>query len=95
MSVAPQEGVRASGEEAYSDPSGAVVPREVRVVRGSELRRNLALRVDACVIGSGAGGAPVAKELAEAGLSVAMLEEGEYYTTDDYSARPRDMSALL
>jgi choline dehydrogenase-like flavoprotein len=87
--------VRASGEEAYRDSSGAVVAREVRIVRGSELRRNLALRVDACVIGSGAGGAPVAKELAEAGLSVAMLEEGEHYTTDDYTARPRDMSALL
>jgi choline dehydrogenase-like flavoprotein len=95
VSVTGPDGVRATGHEAYSDPGGAVVPREVRIVRGSELRRNVALRVDACVIGSGAGGAPVAKELAEAGLSVAMLEEGEHYTTDDYSGRPRDMSPLL
>jgi choline dehydrogenase-like flavoprotein len=95
VSVAPHQRVRATGEEAYRDPGGAAVPREVRIVRGSDLRRNIALRVDACVIGSGAGGAPVAKELAEAGLSVAMLEEGEHYTTDDYSARPRDMSPLL
>jgi choline dehydrogenase-like flavoprotein len=95
VSVTGHDGVRATGHEAYSDPGGAVVPREVRIVRGSELRRNVALRVDACVIGSGAGGAPVAKELAEAGLSVAMLEEGEHYTTDDYSGRPRDMSPLL
>jgi choline dehydrogenase-like flavoprotein len=95
VTVAPDDAVRPSGEQAYRDPSGAVVPREVRIVRGSELRRNLAVRVDACVIGTGAGGAPVAKELAEAGLSVAMLEEGEHYTSDDYTGRPRDMSAVL
>ena len=40
------------------------------------------------MIGSGAGGAPVAKELAEAGLSVAMLEEGDRHTADDYTAVP-------
>ena len=35
---------------------------------------------DVCVIGTGAGGAPVAKELAEGGMSVVMLEEGERFT---------------
>ncbi|RKU37775.1 hypothetical protein C6496_09010 [Candidatus Poribacteria bacterium] len=34
---------------------------------------------DVCVIGSGAGGAVVAKELAEAGLSVIILEAGEHH----------------
>jgi choline dehydrogenase-like flavoprotein len=87
--------VRPTGEDAYSDGTGAFVPQEVRIVRGGELRRNLAVRVDACVIGSGAGGAPVAKELAEAGLPVAMLEEGDRHTADEYTAVPRDMSALL
>jgi choline dehydrogenase-like flavoprotein len=65
------------------------------VVDGAALERNLAVRVDACVIGTGAGGAPVAKELAEAGLTVAMLEEGRHDTPDSYNGRPRDMSALL
>jgi choline dehydrogenase-like flavoprotein len=88
-------GLRPTGADAYRDGSGAFLPGDVRVVRGSALRRSLALRVDACVIGTGAGGAPVAKELAEAGLSVAMLEEGEHHTADDYTARPRDMSARL
>ena len=37
---------------------------------------------DACVIGAGAGGAVAAKELAEGGMSVAMLEEGEWHDTD-------------
>jgi choline dehydrogenase-like flavoprotein len=87
--------VRPTGADAYRDGSGSFLPREVRILQGGELRRNLAVRVDACVIGSGAGGAAVAKELAEAGLSVAMLEEGERYTADDYTAVPRDMSALL
>src|SRR3712207_2532611 len=50
---------------------------------------------DVCVIGSGAGGAPVAKELAEGGMRVVILEEGERFTTDDFNARPRDMTARL
>src|SRR5207249_4701590 len=50
MSVTSNGGERATGASAYRDPSGAVVPREVRMVHVSELQRNLALRVDACVI---------------------------------------------
>ncbi len=53
------------------------------------------MRVDVCVIGTGAGGAPVAKELAEGGMRVAMLEEGDLFTTDEFTARPRDMTARL
>jgi len=37
-------------------------------------------RVDAIVIGSGAGGGIVAKELAAAGLSVIVFERGKKYT---------------
>jgi choline dehydrogenase-like flavoprotein len=40
-------------------------------------------KVDAIVVGSGAGGGIVATELAEAGLSVAMFERGKLYTTAD------------
>ena len=53
------------------------------------------LRADACVIGTGAGGAPVAKELAEGGMSVVMLEEGPGFTTDDFDARPRNMTSRI
>lgn len=43
---------------------------------------------DVVVIGSGAGGATIAKELAEAGLSVVVLEEGGYYTRKDFTGPP-------
>jgi choline dehydrogenase-like flavoprotein len=95
VTASPQNGRRATGDEAYENGRGAYVPREIRVVDGSALDRDLTVTVDACVIGTGAGGAPVAKELAEAGLTVAMLEEGDHRTADDYDAHPRDMSIKL
>jgi choline dehydrogenase-like flavoprotein len=66
-----------------------------RVVRGAELAGESTVVVDACVIGTGAGGAPVAAGLAEGGMSVAMLEEGERLTVDDVTARPREMTTRL
>jgi choline dehydrogenase-like flavoprotein len=43
---------------------------------------------DVCVIGTGAGGAVAAKELAERGLSVVVLEEGGYFTPRDWTGKP-------
>ena len=39
---------------------------------------------DVCIIGSGAGGGPVALELARAGKSVLVLEKGPWLTDDDF-----------
>jgi len=50
---------------------------------------------DACVIGTGAGGAPVAALLAEAGWRVAILEEGDVHEPAAMTARPRDMMPRL
>jgi choline dehydrogenase-like flavoprotein len=64
-------------------------------IRGEDLPGDTTITVDACVIGSGAGGAPVAKELAEAGMTVAILEEGDWQETATFTARPRDMTSRL
>jgi choline dehydrogenase-like flavoprotein len=48
-------------------------------------------RADVCVIGTGAGGAPVARMLAEAGARVTVLEEGVAHAPGEMSGVPRDM----
>jgi choline dehydrogenase-like flavoprotein len=53
------------------------------------------LRADVAVVGTGAGGAVVAKELAEAGLCVVVLEEGDWHPPQTLTARPRDMLVEL
>ena len=40
--------------------------------------------VDVCVIGSGAGGGPIARELARAGATVVVLEKGPWYQRADF-----------
>jgi choline dehydrogenase-like flavoprotein len=87
--------VRATTGEAYTDGRGAFLPTVERVERGADIAGERIVRADVCVIGTGAGGAPVAKELAEGGMQVVMLEEGERITTDEFSARPREMIARL
>ena len=39
---------------------------------------------DVCIIGSGAGGGPVALTLAKAGYSVVVLEKGPWFTEKDF-----------
>lgn len=53
------------------------------------------LECDVVVIGTGAGGAVVARELAERGLAVVMLEEGGYFQRSDFNGRPFEMGRLL
>lgn len=60
----------------------------LRVLRGREREAPLFAEADVVVIGSGAGGAVVARELARDGRSVVVLEEGGHYTPDEYGAMP-------
>jgi choline dehydrogenase-like flavoprotein len=87
--------VRPTTGDAYRNYGPPDPPVEPRLERGAELTHDAVVRCDVCVIGAGAGGAPVAKELAEGGLDVVMLEEGPRVTTDQFTARPREMSRLF
>ncbi len=53
------------------------------------------LECDVVVIGTGAGGAVVAKELAEQGLAVVMVEEGEWFGRADFTGRAVDMQKKM
>jgi len=50
---------------------------------------------DVCVIGSGAGGAVAAAELAEGGRSVVVLEQGHHWRAADFTQREEDMLPRL
>jgi choline dehydrogenase-like flavoprotein len=50
---------------------------------------------EVCVIGSGAGGAVVAAELAAAGREVVLLEQGGYHTPNDFDQREEHMLPML
>ncbi len=50
---------------------------------------------DVCVIGSGAGGAVAAYELAALGYSVIIIEEGGYYTQNDYDGKPLNNMKMM
>lgn len=57
--------------------------------------RDVSLTADVCIVGSGAGGAVVAKELAEHGRAVVVVEEGPYVTSRDFTQREEQMLPLL
>lgn len=50
---------------------------------------------DVCIVGSGAAGSVLAKELVEGGRSVVMLERGGYWEGADMNQRDLDMMPLL
>ncbi len=51
-----------------------------------DIARDLDLEGDVVIVGSGAGGATVAAELAEGGLHVVVLEEGGFHDTREFDA---------
>lgn len=86
---------RSTGREAYTHGSDAFVPAKINVITPESVEADRSIEADVCVIGTGAGGAPVAKELAEGGKKVVMLEEGGYYKTDYFNAKHSRMILSL
>jgi hypothetical protein len=74
----------AAGEAAVAPawPAG----RAGRLVTGADVSADVHVECDVVIVGSGAGGATTAAELAEAGLDVVVIEEGGYHPTGSFSA---------
>jgi len=75
--------------------TGLLPPGEIRVF--AQYDQDFHEQADVAVVGSGPGGAVVAKELAEAGKRVVLLEEGPPVTPQDYTwegARDRKSTRL-
>ncbi len=56
------------------------------LTRQSEVTGDLKIESAVAIVGSGAGGATMAAELADAGIDVVLLEEGGYHPTESFTA---------
>lgn len=75
--------------------AGETKPAYMRDRVHNAIGGDLAVECDAVVIGTGAGGAVVGRELAEAGLAVVFVEEGRYFERGDFTGRTFDMQQKL
>jgi choline dehydrogenase-like flavoprotein len=65
------------------------------IQRGRDITSDTTLDCDLVVVGTGAGGAMVAREAARAGLKVIALEEGAHLLPRDFTQREDEMLPLL
>lgn len=75
--------------------AGEAKPPYMRDRVHAKLESDLAVECDVVVIGTGAGGAVVGRELAEAGLAVVFVEEGQYFDRTDFTGRTFEMQQKL
>jgi choline dehydrogenase-like flavoprotein len=85
---------------ASPESRGAPVPPEYRlaypnVTVGADLEGDQEFSADVIVVGSGAGGAPAAARLRDAGLDVLLLEEGALHRTESFVTDPATMIQRL
>jgi len=71
-------------QQGCVDPSPPSNGPRLQPIAHPDIGGEVSERADVVVVGSGAGGAVVAKELAELGLDVVVVEEGDYFTRDDF-----------
>ncbi len=74
---------------------GEAQPPYMRDRVHAQLDGDLAVEADVVVVGTGAGGAVVGRELAEAGLAVVFVEEGRYFQRQDFTGRSFAMQQKL
>jgi choline dehydrogenase-like flavoprotein len=73
-----------------TDPIREGLARGWKVFDAATLDRDLDMECDVAVIGSGAGGGVTAEILAQAGLNVAILEEGPLASSGEFNMRERE-----
>ncbi|OFW57376.1 MAG: hypothetical protein A2W01_06995 [Candidatus Solincola sediminis] len=56
----------------------------------ADIKGDVVRSADVAIIGCGAGGGPIARELASEGHSVVVIEEGAHFTRDDFSLNPAE-----
>jgi choline dehydrogenase-like flavoprotein len=79
----------------FDKVKGETQPAYMRDRVHARLDGDLAVEADVVVIGTGAGGAVVGRELAEAGLAVVFVEEGRYFHRQDFTGRAFQMQQQL
>lgn len=60
------------------------------IIEPGEVTSDVRLEADVAIIGSGAGGGPLARELASEGHKVVVVEEGGHFTREDFNLRPSE-----
>src|ERR1700758_1534668 len=72
----------------FPPPADSIIlERGERLKTAEDVSTDIREKADVCVIGSGAGGAVVAKELSQRGLRVVLLEMGGYNTIRDFNQK--------
>jgi choline dehydrogenase-like flavoprotein len=78
-----------------SDPIRDGLARGWKAIDAAAMERDRALECDVAIVGSGAGGGVTAEMLAEAGLSVVILEEGPLAGSAQFNMQEREAYPLL
>ena len=78
----PEAGTR---PDVGRDRPGRMIP--AGLTRQSEVGADLHVDCGVVIVGSGAGGATMAAELADAGVDVVVVEEGGYHPTESFTAQ--------
>jgi hypothetical protein len=66
-----------------------------RIHRGNQFDSDVNVDCDVVVVGTGAGGAVVGRELAELGLAVVFVEEGQYFDRSQFTGRAFAMQQAM
>jgi choline dehydrogenase-like flavoprotein len=79
-----------SGDTGAGSPGSFGVQNSPRsrpagLLEQSDVSSDLTVTCDVVIVGSGAGGATMAAELAEAGIDVVVVEEGGYHPTESFT----------